>query len=201
MGDATVISNQDRSGFFGASDTKYIMGNWNTKTFKNWWMSKLGINTNHFTSVAMNAGTYYEHAILDVIGSSRKDHQIIIPKYKLRINYDGDGIGRIDEVKTYKYEKGFKVKKEYWQQVQVQMFGKLWDEGKVPDTKIWAYGLLPEDYKNFFNPIDRERLQDYPIEYDSSFIEGYLTRIVYLCDCLNKGVMPSEEDRKKNLDR
>lgn len=192
MGDATVISNQDRSGFFGASDTKYIMSNWNTKTFKNWWMAKLGINTNHFTSVAMNAGTYYEHAILDVIGVPRKDHQIIIPEYRLRINLDGDGIGRVDEVKTCNYEKGFKVKKEYWQQVQVQMFGKLRDEGKVPNTKIWAYGLLPDDYKNFFNPIDRERLQDYPIEYDSSFIARYLRRIIYLANCLEKGVMADE---------
>ena len=189
-----MISDQDRSGFFGASDTKYIMGNWNTKTFKNWWMSKLGINTNHFTSVAMNAGTYYEHAILDVIGVPRKDHQIIIPEYRLRINLDGDGFGRVDEVKTYSYEKGFKVKKEYWQQVQVQMFGKLKTEKVIPKTNIWAYGLLPEDYNNFFNPIDRDRLKDYPIEYDSSFIEGYLIRIVYLCDCLNKGVMPDGKD-------
>ena len=86
-----MISDQDRSGYFGASDTKYIMGNWNTKTFKNWWLSKLGISTNNFSNVSMNAGTYYEHAILDVIDVPRKDHQIIIPKYRLRINYDGDG--------------------------------------------------------------------------------------------------------------
>ena len=187
-----MISDQDRSGWFGASDTKYIMGNWKTKTFKNWWMSKLGINTGHYTNVAMNAGTYYEHAILDVIGVPRKDHQIIIPEYKLRINLDGDGIGRIDEVKTYNYEKGFKVSKDYWQQVQVQMFGKLWEEKTVPEAKIWAYGLLSEDYKNFFNPIDRERLKDYPIEIDNLFIERYGHRILYLKDCLEKGVMPDE---------
>ena len=41
MGDETVISEQDRSGWFGASDTSYIMGNWNTKTFKNWWAKKI----------------------------------------------------------------------------------------------------------------------------------------------------------------
>ena len=187
-----MISDQDRSGWFGASDTKYIMGNWNTKTFKNWWLTKLGINTGHFTNVSMNAGTYYEHAILDVIGSPRKDHQIIIPEYKLRINLDGDGTGRIDEVKTYKYEKGFSVIKAYWQQVQVQMFAKLWEEKIQPETKIWAYGLLPEDYKNFFNPIDRERLTDYPMEYESVFVDGYLNRVLYLKKCLEKGVMPSE---------
>lgn len=185
-----MISDHDRSGWFGASDTKYIMGNWKTKTFQKWWFTKLGIITDHFSNVAMNAGTYYEHAILDVIGSPRKDHQIIIPEYKLKINLDGDGIGRIDEVKTYNYEKGFKVSKDYWQQVQVQMFAKLWEEGKVPETKIWAYGLKPEDYKNFFNPIDRERLKDYPIENDSVFTDRYLRRVIYLKSCMEKGVMP-----------
>lgn len=185
-----MISDNDRSGFFGASDTKYIMGNWNTKTFKNWWLTKLGINTSNFTNVSMNAGTYYEHAILDVIGSPRKDHQIIIPEYKLRINLDGDGIGRIDEVKTYKYEKGFTVSKAYWQQVKVQMYAKLWEEKIQPEAKIWAYGLLPEDYKNFFNPIDRERLKDYPIEFDAVFIEQYLIRTKCLKRALEKGLMP-----------
>lgn len=185
-----MISDQDRSGWFGASDTKYIMGNWNTKTFKNWWMQKLGINTYHFTNVSTNAGTYYEHAILDVVGSPRKDHQIIIPEYRLRINLDGDGIGILDEIKTYKYEKGFKVTNAYWQQVQVQMFGKLTTEKAIPRAKIWAYGLLPEDYNNFFNPIDRERLKDYPIEYDAGFIEKFLIRIKYLKICLERGVFP-----------
>ena len=188
-----MISDNDRSGWFGASDTKYIMGNWETKTFQNWWMTKLGVVTSNFSNVAMNAGTYYEHAILDAIGSQRKDHQITIPEYRLRINLDGDSIGRIDEVKTHSKEKGFKVSKDYWQQVQVQMFAKLWEEGKVPETKIWAYGLLPDDYKNFFNPIDRERLKDYPIEYDSLFIKGYLSRVLYLKECMEKGVMPDEK--------
>lgn len=200
-----MITDQDRSGWFGASDTKYVMGNWKTKTFENWWMTKLGIKASDFTNVAMLAGTYYEHAILDAIGSPRKDHQILIPEYKLRINLDGDGIGRIDEVKTYKLEKGFTVSKDYWQQVQVQMFGKLWEEGKVPEAKIWAYGLLPEDYENFFNPIDRERLKDHPIRYDGLFVERYLHRVVYLCSCLEKGEMPNEEefDRtdKRNVER
>jgi hypothetical protein len=187
-----MIQSQDRSGWFGASDTSFIMGNWKTKTFKNWWMTKLGLNTNHFTTVAMNAGTYYEHAILDVIGSARKDYQILIPEYRLRINYDGDDFGRVDEVKTYKYEKGFKVSKGYWQQAQVQMFGKLKTEKAIPTHKIWAYGLVEDDYKNFFNPIDRERLKDYPIEYDAEFIEDFLVRIKYLKDCLERGVFPDE---------
>lgn len=187
-----MIVSQDRSGWFGASDTQFIMGNWKTKTFKNWWLKKLGIDTSHFTSVAMNAGTYYEHAILDVIGVPRKDHQIIIPEYRLRINLDGDGIGRLDEIKTYKFENGFKVSKAYWQQVQVQMYGKLWEEENMPKANIWAYGLKDEDYKNFFNAIDKDRLKAYPIEYDKSFIEKFLIRVKYLADCLERGVFPDE---------
>lgn len=187
-----MIASQDRSGWFGASDTSYIMGNWNTKTFQNWWMTKLGIRQSHYTNEAMLAGTYYEHAILDAIGSPRKDHQIIIPEYRLRINLDGDGVGRIDEVKTYGHEKGFKVTKGYWQQVQVQIFAKLWEEKTMPEARIWAYGLQPEDYSNFFNPIDRARLKDYPIEHDSNFVNGYLFRVLYLKDCLERGVMPDE---------
>lgn len=187
-----MISTQDRSGYFGASDTAMIMGNWKTKTFQKWWLQKLGLNTDHYTSKAMNAGTYYEHAILDVIGSPRKDHQIIIPEYRLRINYDGDGFGRIDEVKTHSQDKTFKVTKGYWQQMQVQIFGKLTTEKVMPKPTIWAYGLLEEDYKNFFNPIDKERLKRYPIDYDKKFIDGYLHRVKYLKDCLDKGVMPDE---------
>ena len=187
-----MIQVQDRSGWFGASDTKYIMGNWNTKTFKSWWMKKLGIDTSHFTNTAMNAGTYYEHAILDCIGVPRKDHQIIIPEYKLRINLDGDGEGRVDEVKTYAFDKGFKVSKAYWQQVQVQMFGKLTEEKVLPKANIWAYGLREEDYKNFFNPIEKGRLKAYPIEYDGAFIKRFLVRVKYLAECLERGVLPDE---------
>jgi hypothetical protein len=192
LGDEAVISEQDRSGYFGASDASYIMGNWNTKTFKNWWLTKLGISSNAFHNVAMNAGTYYEHAILDVIGSPRKDHQIIIPEYRLRINLDGDGLGRIDEVKTHKYENAFKVTKGYRQQVQVQMFGKLTKEKVMPQARIWAYGLLPDDYENFFNAIDKGRLKDYPIEYDAEFIRMFLIRVKYLVSCLERGVFPDE---------
>lgn len=187
-----MIQSNDRSGYFGASDTSYIMGNWNTESFKNWWLEKLGIPTSRFKSVAMNAGTYYEHAILDVIGSPRRDYQIIIPEYRLRINYDGDGEERIDEIKTHSIDKPFKVTKGYLMQVRVQMFGKLYEEQKMPTAKIWAYGLKEEDYKNFFNPIDKDRLKPFPIEYDSKFIEQYIQKISYLKSALDMGLFPKE---------
>lgn len=188
-----MIADQDRSGWFGASDTAMIMGNWKTKTFQKWWMQKLGVNNSRFTTRAMNAGTYYEHAILDAIGAPRKDHQILMPGLKLRVNLDGDSTtGDIWEVKTHKAEKLFKVTKAYWQQVQVQMFAKSQVERVWPRAKIVSYGLTDAEYKNFFLEIDPSRLKEHPIEYDPAFIEQYLIRLTYLRDCLEKGVMPRE---------
>lgn len=194
MGDAAVIADQDRSGWLGASDTATIMGNWRTKTFSNWWMTKLGLNTGHFASVAMNAGTYYEHAVLDAIGAARLDHKILIPELLLRVNLDGDAPGRIYEVKTHKADKPFKVSKAYHQQVQVQMFAKLKEENRLPVAEIVAYGLTEEDYRNFFNEIDRTRLTRHFIAYDTAFMERYLRRLEYLAGCLREGRWPDEAD-------
>ena len=190
MGVRAIISNSDRSGFFGASDTQYIMGNWNTKTFQKWWMQKLGLDSSHYKTRYMNAGTYYEHAILDHIGVPRKDHQILLPELKLRVNLDGDGPGRIWEVKTHKADKHFRVTKAYWQQVQVQMYAKLQEEKVLPIAHIAAYGLTDADYRSFFNDIDPERLKKYPIEYDPEFIRQYLLKLKVLRDCLERGVFP-----------
>lgn len=187
-----MITDQDRSGWFGASDTQYIMGNWKTKTFRKWWMQKLGLDDSHYTTRAMNAGTYYEHAILEHIGVPRRDNQIIIPHLKLRVNLDGDGPGWICEVKTHKVENKFKVTNAYWQQVQVQMYAKLTVEKVLPYAEIAAYGLTEADYRNFFNDIDPMRLKRHPIAYDTGFTEKYLPRLKYLADCLERGVFPSE---------
>ena len=204
-----MITDHDRSGWFGASDTAMIMGNWNTKTFQKWWLQKLGINQSHFTNTAMNAGTYYEHKILNFLNIPRKDHQIIVPEYRLRINLDGDvpaitvthyyetlqcvkwkKRGEVHEVKTHKAGKPFKVSKAYWQQVQVQGYGKLREEGVVPAMKIHAYALTDAEYRNFFLDIDPDRLTEHPIEYDSDFIQLYLERLKILVDALDRGAMP-----------
>lgn len=185
-----MIATQDRSGWFGASDTAMIMGNWETKTFRNWWMQKLGLNTAHFSTTAMNAGTYYEHAILDTIGVPRKDHQILLPELHLRINLDGDAPGEVHEVKTHKAEKTFKVTKAYWQQVQVQGYGKLREEGKVPTLKIHAYGLTEAEYRNFFLDIDPDRLTEHTIDYDPDFVKKYLERLAILGPALEAGAFP-----------
>lgn len=187
-----MIADQDRSGWFGASDTATIMGNWKTKTFGKWWNQKLGIDNGHFSNKYTNAGTYYESAILDFIGAPRRDYQIILPDLLLRVNLDGDGPQQIYEVKTHSAAKEFKVSKAYWQQVQVQMYAKKVHEGYVPLAQIVSYGLLEEDYKDFFREIDSERLKRHDIDYDAAFIAVYLKRLEHLAGCLREGRWPDE---------
>ena len=186
-----MISNKDRSGWFGASDTDKIIGNVNTKTFTKWWFEKLGADRNNFTNEAMQTGTHYEHRILKSLGLNMElDKQIIIEDLKLRVNLDGNTEDAIYECKTYRFEKGFKVPIKYKRQVWVQMYAS-----GIKKAYIVAYGLTDKDYKNFFNEIDKDRLQIIPIEYDEKFIiSKFLPRLRYFVQCLKKGVIPNDND-------
>ena len=184
-----MIQNHDRSGWIGASDTSYVIGNWKTKTWEKWWMQKLGINRDHFENEFTKAGTNWEHRILDSLGlpNLEKDKQIIIEDLRLRVNLDGNTPVRIKEVKTYQWEKGWKkTPPKYIDQVQVQMFAS-----EIYGADIVAYGLQPEDYKNYLRDLDPNRLKQIPVGYDIHWIESvYLPKLRILADCLKKGVWP-----------
>lgn len=182
-----MISNHDRSGYIGASDTGYVMRKWDTKTFEKWWRVKQGIEVNDFKNDSMLAGTAYEHKILDALGifGMEKDKQIIIGR--LRVNLDGNTSDTIYEVKTYNAAKEFKVSADYRRQVNVEMYAY----GKRR-AFIIAYALEEEDYKNYYREIDLSRLSYHPIEYDEKFIKKYEPRMLYLSDCLDKGIFPTE---------
>ena len=181
-----MIKNHDRSGWFGASDTYTIMcAGRQTDSFAKWWAQKLGLSRLNFTTAAMAAGTAYEHRILDFMGIRKKDRQIKIRRLKLRVNLDGEDRHTVHEIKTHSADKPFTVSRAYWMQCQVEMFAT----GKK--CVIDAYALLPEDYENYYNPIDPNRLEHFPIEYDESWIETkYLPELEYFADCLKKKIIP-----------
>lgn len=181
-----MIKSQDRAYYIGASDTSYVVGNWDTKTFEKWYGTKLGIYSMDYVSDAMRAGTYYEHRILQSLNIKglEMDKQII--KGRLRVNYDGTTNDTIYEVKTHRAEKQFKVSKAYRNQVVVEMYA-----GNYRKAYIVSNGLTDEDYKNYYRDIDENRLAFHEIEYDHEFIRNiYLPRFNYLSDCLDKGVFP-----------
>lgn len=184
-----MIASKDRSGYIGASDTSYVMGNWNTKTFEKWWRVKQGLTVNDFTNDAMQAGTAYEHEILDALNIQglEKDKQII--KGRLRVNLDGNTNTKIYEVKTHNAEKVFKVSAAYRRQVNVEMYGS-----GIREACIVAYALQEEDYRNYYREIDLERISYHTIVYDEEFIGKYEPRMLYLSECLEKGLFPKEGD-------
>ena len=186
-----MITDHDRSGYIGASDVQYVVGNWRTKTWEKWWMQKLGINTDHFENEFTKAGTNWEHRILDSLNlpDLEKDKQIIIEDLRLRVNLDGNTPFRIKEVKTYQWEKGWKkTPQKYIDQVNVQMFAS-----GIYNADIVAYGLQPEDYRNYLRELDPNRLRQIPVGYDILWIENtFLPRLRVLADCLRRGVWPSE---------
>ena len=186
-----MITDYDRSGWIGASDAHYVMGNWKGKTFDNWWMQKLGLRKGRFDNEYTLAGTNLEHKILDSLGipGLEKDKQILMPEIRLRVNLDGNTPGRIYECKTYKLEAGKprKPSKAYLQQVQVQMYAS-----RIYGADIVAYGLLPEDYQNYLRAVDPGRRMLFPVTYDPNWIENeYLPRHRKLCEAMIRGVFPS----------
>lgn len=181
-----MIRDENRAGWFGASDTARIMGNWDTLTFRLWWLEKLGIRTNHIKTDAMQAGTAYEHKILSAIGVKKMDRQIKLRVLRLRVNLDGEDRETITEVKTHKGD--FKVSKAYWQQCQVEMFATR------KQCRIVSYQLTDAEYENFFLPIDEGRIATWPIDRDNEFLRcEYLPRLAYLAGCLRRRETPTKE--------
>lgn len=184
-----MIADKDRSGWIGASDIDKVVGNWKTKSWQDWWLTKIGVTRNNISTVPMIAGTHKEHQILEYLSPFMEtDKQILVPELKLRVNLDGNVGKHIYEIKTHSAEKVFKPSKKYIQQVNVQMFAY-----ETREAEIVSYALLEEDYNNFFLPIDEERIQHFPIKYDEKWInEVFLPRLKTLADCLERGVFPGE---------
>ena len=189
-----MIKNKDRSKWFGASDTAIIMSDFDTKTFRKWWLIKLGVVSNSFSNLYTFVGSEKEHQILRRVAENtgrdiKFDEQVKIRRYRLRVNFDGTTKDSIEEVKTTMLENVKKAlnNEAYIQQINVEMFAK-----KLDTAELWVYGLVDEDYKNIFLEIDDERLFKKVVKRDNEFLARYLKRLKYLCYCLKKRLMPSK---------
>lgn len=193
-----MIDNFDRSGYFGVSDTSMVIAdNRQTKTWRQWWLVKLGEMESTFSgSIYTEAGNKYEHRILKAISEEiTLDRQIIIEKLKLRVNYDGDLDSTIYEVKTHKAEKDFEISKQYWRQAQVEMYAykTMEKELELPPFKklyIVSYPLYPDEYYTHREDIsiDMKRVKFNPVKYDKQFVKGeYLPKLKECARALKKG--------------
>lgn len=64
--------------------------------------------------------------------------------------------------------------------------------GNIHKLFIVAYGLTENDYINYFNEIDKKRIEKIEVKYDKTFIEKeYLPKLQILSTCLKEGVFPA----------
>lgn len=196
-----MIHEYDRSGWFGGSDCRYVMAkNRNTQTWKRWWDMKLGhIEGNMIDNIYTRAGNLYEHPILYSIHPDMTvDGQILMEKYRLRVNYDGWHDGVIYEVKTHKSEKPFEISTAYWQQCQVEMFvyrsmSEQWFLPPLKELYLVSYALAPDEYyvEDGEVEIDENRIIFHKVKYEKSFIKGeYLPQVRELAKAMKKGKFP-----------
>lgn len=202
-----MITNLDRSGWFGASDTHRIMNpNHTTNTWINWWDVKLGkVDSDTGRNIYTITGTVYEHPIIESIDEGIIcDGQILIEDLLLRVNYDGWKDGTIYEVKTHSAKKDFKVTKEYWEQCQVEMYvyQEMQEKWFLPDFKklyIVSYALVDSDYESaragYADEIDLSRRNMEEIRYDKDWIKGkYLPTLKPLTRSLRKGIKKLQQE-------
>ena len=189
-----MITNHDRSRWFGASDTATIMGNWGTKTFAKWWTVKLGVTEQTYHSIPMDVGNIMEHAIIDKVGEITGRHikkgrrALYLPRLRLRVNYDGLLPDCVVEIKTT--ARPFKsAPKNYWMQCQVLMF-----RTRRSRCELWAYEVDMQDYAApYFARIKPDRLRLFEIPYDGDWIETrYLPRLRALAAALRERRFPDE---------
>jgi hypothetical protein len=200
------ITNLDRSGYFGASDTSTMLRNWDTKTFKDWWLVKLGIIENPLLdNKYIRAGNLLEIPILRSLnipdmqfGTDPFYGEAYIAR-KLRINLDGYTEDTIYEVKCIERTRASKYRTkiplEYERQCQVQMFGT----GKRKCNLV-VYSMSPHEYEEdflMFSDINPDKIMIRPIEYSEKFIlEEYAPVLEYLTDCLEREMVPDPSKRR-----
>lgn len=192
-----MITNNDRSGWIGASDTSMLFANPDTATFRQWWLEKLGLRVNSYSNIYMIAGTALEHQIINLISPDIKKgvKPVYKRRLKLRANYDGLWAAALVEIKTT-IKPLNKVPLNYWRQVQSLCFATKKEYGI-----LYAYLLKPENYHNFYLELHRENLTGFEIPYDKEWIHNeYLPRLRYTAACLRKRKYPGglSEFNEKN---
>lgn len=193
-----MIHDLDRSGYFGASDTPFIMGSWDRKPFQDFWKIKTGEIQSTLNTLAMQVGNAYEHPILEIVNKDLEyDKQVIVEDLLLRVNLDGNTSDCIYEVKTHKTQNHvtWQPPTNYLEQVWVQMYAT-----GMRKAFIVGYLVNEDDYNSVANlglplDIDESRITFTNVDYNEDWINNkYLPRLRYLAMCLKLGLTPNESE-------
>lgn len=195
-----IDKSESRIGIFGASETALIMSNHRNKTYQTFLKQKAGlIEREELDNKYITAGNVLEHLIIDYIAfkydlSIEKDKQCFDIENNLRVNLDGNTSECVYEIKTRTNGKRFSDKKppkNYWQQVQVQMYASGVRQGKLVVLYLYEEDYELENMLGF--EIKDENVVIYDIECDPDFIKEYLKELK-LANKRLKNLMKLKED-------
>ena len=188
-----MITDNDRSYWFGASDSYKVMGNQSTESWQKWWRVKQGLEMPEFHGNEYTyAGQMYEHPILEAFDKDIvKDRQLFLEDLRLRVNYDGDKNGVIYEVKTHKIENPFVITPYIYAQCQTQMY--VWKEINLTpfiNLYVLSYGLSAGE-RQVFAPVDPDRIKVHKVKYDKGHVKRFLKALKPLVERLDEMRKPS----------
>ena len=195
-----MISQQEsRERYIGGSDANMVYMNYDTQSFKNWWSYKItGIKLFELKGMHITLGNIIEDYVLDHIGLDRKYRGV--KKMHPELKYVGCNTDGLEEDPIILHE----VKKMMPQKAQKIMLGS-----KLPIAyrrqvghSIWVTGaekakihMLEIDEEGEYNPWGIDMGSNlYTIEMGQELdIEEHKRRILYLTDCFDNGITPTNE--------
>src|SRR5699024_3467306 len=194
-----ITETASRANFIGGSEANMIYMGYDTKTFKQWWQTKLeGIDEESPHNLHMAVGTILEHDVLDLY------ERVVWEFGKPLGERDGCSIKGIARANT-DYLTDDKVS-----DVKVSTKAQEWHEkGKVPiqyrrqlihycyvlnmsQASIIAYQSSEELLNNPFTELKGDDLYEIDVEIKDSDIKKHQQIIEYLELCKENGLYPQE---------
>src|SRR5699024_4027370 len=186
---------EGRSDYIGGSEANMIYMGYDTKTFKQWWQTKLeGIDEESPHNLHMAVGTILEHDVLDLYERIHKktgERDGCSVKGIARANTDYVTDDKVSDVKVSTkaqewHEKG-KVPIQYRRQLIHYCYVL-----NMSQASIIAYQSSEELLNNPFIDLSENDLYEIEVEIKDSDIKKHQQIIEYLELCKENGLYPQE---------
>lgn len=190
-----INATHDRCKFIGGSESNMIYMGYQTKTFLNWWESKLtGIEIESPTNPAMVAGTILEHPILDLYESIHgtegvRDNTLI--KGIARANTDYLLDDKVSDVKLSKHATKWAETNKIPIQYKRQLIHYCYVHG-LQKASIIAYQSNEDLIENPFQDLTEDNLYEIEVEITQSDIYKHARILDYLEFCRDLEIYPQE---------
>jgi predicted phage-related endonuclease len=188
-----ITETQSRANFIGGSEANNMYLNYNTKTFVEWWKTKLeGIVEDSLPNQSMAIGTILEHEVIDLYEqiygvSGIREEQMI--KGFARANTDLILDNKVSDVKVSKNAKKWADKGKVPLQYKRQLIHYLFVTG-LEKASIIAYQADEVLKENPFVELSAENLYEIEVPITDAEIQEHSRIITYLEWARDMGIYP-----------